>query len=419
MSGPSYDAHENGLWSFVSAAKISPLSSRVTSVDDTEWRVNRILREIPVTRVSDLTPLDELRLPVFSAVTPMARDLTTHLGKGVDAVSARVSALMEAVERVSAESVAPQGQVLASFEELQCGAGLRALDPSQFVLPEDSAYEPSGAFTWTEAFDLLNGERVLVPTDLVVSPPVEGVLRHVDTNGLASGNTLLEAVVHGLGEVIERDALSQHEFWTLFGEAGDRLPPMAVVDPDSVPGVAGEWIARARRAGLDFVIHDITTDVAVTTFRAYLIDSSFPIMGGVISARFPGFGTHLNAEIAVRRAVTEAIQSRLAGVQGARDAFNVFSTSIRHSTRLARAREISTESGRPFSESQSTLNDDLLADLNLMLHRLERVGIERVVVADLSRASLGLPVVRVRVPGLSCFAVNQRRVSSRDLRYLA
>src|SRR5271168_1445741 len=86
-------------WEFGLSPKIVPSVSRVTSPEETERRVVPLLTRLPVTRIADLTPLDEIRLPVFTAVTPLARDLTTHMGKGTDATSARVSALMEAVER--------------------------------------------------------------------------------------------------------------------------------------------------------------------------------------------------------------------------------------------------------------------------------------------------------------------------------
>ena len=90
-------------------------ASRITPPEETERRIVPLLARIPVTRIADLTPLDEIRLPVFTVVTPLAKDLTTHMGKGIDATSARVSALMEAVERISAETVPTAMTVHSSF----------------------------------------------------------------------------------------------------------------------------------------------------------------------------------------------------------------------------------------------------------------------------------------------------------------
>jgi len=83
---------------FEPAPKV-PGTDRVISLETTESRVRAILDLVPITRISDLTPLDPLGLPTFSAVTPLAADLTIHMGKGRDAMSARISAVMEAVER--------------------------------------------------------------------------------------------------------------------------------------------------------------------------------------------------------------------------------------------------------------------------------------------------------------------------------
>ncbi len=413
MSGPAA-----ANWDFPPAPKLSPLSERVVPIEETERRVSAVIGRIPVTRVADLTPMDYLRLPVYSVVTPLARDLTTHLGKGHDDISARVSALMEAVERVSGEACSPATTVRDSYEALCRAAVPLPADPTQFDLPADTAYSPELAFEWLEGFDLLGQRPRLLPADLVCSPPSEGILHHVDTNGLASGNTRLEAVVHAVCEVIERDAISQHEFRTLFGDTGDRRPASAAIALESVAGPARFWIERVREHGLDVILHDITGEVAVATFRAFLIDPAFPTLQGPIEARFPGFGTHPNAQLAVLRAITEAIQSRLAAIQGARDAYNILPASSRKATQLERERELSAADARSFADTPSVTHADLRDDLRFTLGALEKAGFEQVIAVDLTRADLGLPVVRVRVPGLATFVVNRLRVGRRVLRYL-
>jgi ribosomal protein S12 methylthiotransferase accessory factor len=403
-------------WDFQPSPKLNTLSARTVTPEETELRVRNVTRRLPVTRLADLTPLDYLRLPVYSAVTPLALDLTTHLGKGVDAVSARVSAIMEAIERVSAETFAGNTHCV-SFDSL-CGGTVFPADPTDFDLPADTAYAPARSFTWVEGFDIAGKQPVLLPKDLVCSPASEGILHHVDTNGLASGNTRLEAVVHAICEVIERDAISQHEFRILFGDPGDRRPLSANIDLDSIEGPARYWIERVREHGFELLVQDITSDIQVATFRAILVDLDFPTLHGPVPARFPGFGTHPNAQLAVVRAVTEAVQARLAAIQGARDSYNEFPTYTRRATQAERARELSTADRRSFTDTLSRANLDLRDDLFFLLGALRQAGFERVIAADLTRPDLGLPVVRVRVPGLSCFVVNRQRVSERVLRYL-
>src|SRR5581483_10485925 len=164
--------------------KTGPLSTRTVSPEQTDLRLRDVIRTIPISRISDLTPLDYLRLPVFSVVTPLARDLTTHLGKGADVVGARVSALMEAVERVSAETLPQSSLRVSSFEALRRNDATPAVNPLDFDLPSDTAYTSAGSFHWIEGFDLLAQQPVWIPADLAKNPPDEGILRHVDTNGL-------------------------------------------------------------------------------------------------------------------------------------------------------------------------------------------------------------------------------------------
>lgn len=406
------------VWNFSPAPKIGVLSARVAPPEYTEQRARALMPRIPVTRLTDLTPLDELGLPVFSAVTPLARDLTTHLGKGEDALRARVSALMEAIERVSAESVAPERTLQASFADL-ASERTSTPDPRDFTLPPNTTFDPARTFTWMEAYDLIADRPGLLPVDLAVSPPSEGMLRQVDTNGLASGNTHLEAVVHALCEVIERDAISQHEFRTLYGDFGDPRPACRPIAVDSIAGPAASWIERIRAYGLHIVVHDITGDIRVPTFRACIVDLRFSTSYGTTTARFPGYGTHPYAPLAVLRAITEAIQSRLATIQGARDAYNILPSIARSPTLVERAHEISDRGAFAFCSTPSHLHSDLREDLNFLLQRLREAGFDRVFVTDLTRADLGgVPVVRVRVPGLAVFAVNRHRIGPRVLRYL-
>jgi ribosomal protein S12 methylthiotransferase accessory factor len=128
---------DDTIWQFYPALKVA--AERVVSAADTLRQLHAICARIPVTRISDLTPLDPLRLPVYSVVTPLARDLTTHMGKGQNETAAKVSALMEAVERISAETPAAP-TVFSSFRDLLNGYGICPLDPRTLELPPTSGF---------------------------------------------------------------------------------------------------------------------------------------------------------------------------------------------------------------------------------------------------------------------------------------
>ncbi len=392
---------------FPPSPKVSREFPRGVPAERTEARVRAVLRRVPVTRVSALAPLDPLGLPVFSAVTPLARDLTTHMGKGPDAASARVSAIMEAIERVTAEQF-PGPVRRASLEEL-VAAGVAVVDPRACDLPEDSGFSPSAPVSWVEGWDLLGEQPVWLPRDLAISPPEEGVLKEVDTNGLAAGNTLLEAVLHGLGEVIERDSVGQWLFRALFaGEEGRTAPRL--MDPATLPGPVRGWYERIVSEGLSVVLADITTEVGVATFQATLVDPGFPGPEGVEERIFYGYGADASAAVAARRALTEAVQSRVGVIQGARDSFNLVPGGS--------VREEGPAEFVPFEVVPTFESEDLREDLCYVLGRLRAAGATQVVAVELTRPEWGIPVVRVRVPGLTSFLGNRRRVGWRCLRHL-
>ena len=342
-----------GPWTFAPTPKVDA-GERSVVVSETRARVERIARRVPITRVVDLTPLDDLQLPVYSAVTPLARDLTVHNGKGATREAARVSAMMEAVERVSAERTAAP-TIAASCRELERSGPLPPVDPLAFDLPADTAYRPDSKFTWVQGRDLLAGRDVLVPLDLVITPPVEGVLNDVDTNGVASGNIHLEAVTHAVCEIIERDAFSQILFMAAFGDHETHARALAPIDLGTLPAQALEWAERITRAGLQLDVLDITSDVGVPTFHALLLDPHYPAPGGERRPRrFFGSGTHPDPEVAVFRALSEAIQSRLIVIQAARDSYNRIRTPPRSGAPGAKGTRSARLRPRSFSTACSS-----------------------------------------------------------------
>ena len=114
-----------------------------------------MLERVPVTRVYDATPLDCLGIPVWAAVTPLARDLTVHAGKGETHLAARLSAVMEAIERVCAEDVDAEQVRIASYRRAATG-GFRWRARSELLdLPFETTYRPELPLSWVEGYDLL------------------------------------------------------------------------------------------------------------------------------------------------------------------------------------------------------------------------------------------------------------------------
>jgi ribosomal protein S12 methylthiotransferase accessory factor len=404
-------------WAFAPTPKVDA-GERSVLVAETYTRVKGIARHVPISRVADLTPLDDLGLPAYSAVTPLAKDLKVHNGKGATREAARVSAMMEAIERVSAERTgAPT--IAASYRELAGSGPPPPVDPRAFDLPADTAYRPDATFTWVQGRELLSDRDVLIPLDLVITPPTEGILRDVDTNGVASGNVHLEAVAHAICEVIERDAFSQVLFVAAFGDAEDQPRTVVQIALETLPPQARQWAERIARAGLQLDVVDITTDVGVPTFHALLLDPQYPAPGGERRPRrFFGSGTHPDPDVAVFRALSEAIQSRLIIIQAARDSYNRFRTPMRTPTRATNRHPPVRLRKASFAHVTGFRSSDLHADLRFLLARLPAAGVSQCVAVDLTNASWSIPVVRVRIAGLSPYSVNMRRPGPRCFRHL-
>nr|WP_281289080.1 YcaO-like family protein [Streptomyces cadmiisoli] len=400
------------LRSFKSDTEVTN-SGHARSFAETWEFIKPMLSKIPITRIYDASPIDFLNIPVWQAVTPLAKDLTVHGGKGATKDAAKLSAAMEAVERTSAETLPSWRIVRGSFREL---ASSGAVDPMRFNLPVDTSYRDDAPFSWTGAYDLISKDYFLVPTDLVINPTMEGIVPRIETNGLASGNTYSEATLHALCELIERDAEAKEDFYTAHHDpAFSPRRPIKNIDIDTIT-VARSLIDRLREEGLDLRVQDVTSEIQVPTFRALILDHHFFGREGALTV-FPGMGCELDPARAVIRAITEACQSHSAFSTGAREAFD----GVLHEDRPAvwkRLRSLYDKPGvMPFPQAESGSSaDNILANLCTVVNRLRAAGIDQCLVSEVTREDLGIPVVRVIVPGLAFpFGVSSRTPTLRML----
>lgn len=229
---------------------------RVRDPEETLERALRHAGRFGLTRVAVLTGLDVTGIPVAAAVRPNARSLSVFQGKGATLAAAKASAVMEAVEAWHAETLAAPLR-WGSHDRLR-ESGLAPLDPARLphsaAAPDLSARE--APMLWVEGRDLADGSPLWVPLDLVTAdyaldgPPSSGFLQ-ATTNGLASGNTRGEALVHALAELVERDA---HALWLA-------LPPAAraetAIDPASIADpLCADLLACFAAAGIALAIWD-------------------------------------------------------------------------------------------------------------------------------------------------------------------
>jgi ribosomal protein S12 methylthiotransferase accessory factor len=374
---------------------------RLVPPAETLARVRPLLAGCGITRVADVTGLDHVGIPVMQAIRPNGRSLSVHQGKGVDREACRASAVMEAIEHHHAER--PRLPLRwSSAEDLAAEPGAPAIvadDLPRFARP----WRPDTKVLWAPARGLRSERAGLVPYELVhldftlPLPPGSGHFLG-GSNGLASGNHPLEAIAHGLDELVERDALTLFYLLPADAQAARRMDPDSVHDP-----VCRALLDRYARARITVGIWDATSDVGIPVFLAAIADAD----GGdpfrpIGVAR--GSGCHPDRGVALARALTEAAQSRLVHVTGSRDDVSAAGHARHRSpSALAQAARQLATSDRPprrFADVPQHQAPSFEDDVALLLERLGAVGLPEPWVVDLSRPDEPIHVVRVLAPGL-------------------
>lgn len=263
-----------------------------------------------VTRLADVTRLDRLGLPVWQAVRPMSRALSVHQGKGATDADAQVGALLEAVESHAAEIFAGGGPC-CRFDALD----ERRRAPSLADFARDRQRPPAAdqAYRWIEAEDLLTGEPVFLPFDIVSLDLTRGVPSPFDraSNGVATGASRDEAIATALQELIERDGVTE---W----QAGGMIACMSdIVELDTVPFAwLRTWRDRIAAAGAHLILYAVPSLVGLPLFACEINDRT---KDGAPYRAVQGRGCHPLPEIAMFKALAEAIQARATFIAGARD----------------------------------------------------------------------------------------------------
>jgi len=353
---------------------------RAATPEQTWERVAPMLPQFGITRVADITRLDDIGLPVHVAYRPTSLTFAVSIGSGATAAQSRVGAAMESIEAWHAENIRLPVAVRAPAAALDLGYDVRTLNLSpRSPLTEDVVLD------WVTGRGLLTGREVLVPLDLIrldLTGPVgwPAALFRATSNGLATGNTAAEAVLHGLNEVIERDCIT--------GYMESAASRRRFVDPAGCANPLTRQIYDALQAA-DCVVMacDITGPLGLPAYAAVIWSPDVPL-------RFGGFGCHADPAIALGRSMAEAVQSRLAAISGARDDISANSyeqtATLREPEELA---EFCADTGWPSG-----------ADLEAVIRHCASLvtvvtGAEPFAVS-LEHEDLGIPAVKVIAPGL-------------------
>ena len=366
--------------------------------EETLKRLVGQLDHYAITRLANITGLDRIGIPVWMAVRPNSRSLSVSQGKGFTHEEAKAGAICEAIETWYAEQF--EGPLIFSrYEDLKRKA--QAADPAALPQPRDSFYRPFLTIPWVEAEELISGDKIYVPYELVHSdattprPPASGNFI-VSTNGLASGTSLTEATIAAVCEVIERDS---HALWWA-GSARSRNNTRVVVN--SVNDAACQWLLeRFEDADNEIMIWNMTSDLGVPAFRVLIYDRTSDPFFAPFSAAY-GVASHPTPAVALGKALLEAAQSRLTRIAGSReDMTRATYQAVQSRKSLSRYAALSGQRQKVRFDSVVPLDVNTAEHaLEVLLERLRSAGLDRVARIQLTPSDSALTVVRIIIPGL-------------------
>jgi YcaO-like protein with predicted kinase domain len=272
-----------------------------------------MLHAIGISRLGDITGLDRIGIPVVQAVRPDSLSHVVAQGKGASIHAAAVSAILESTETFFGERISMFETIYTTARSLQIGADRF----QKHLLPSAPVEWQTISTAWTTAHDLLTGETCHVPLELVhtafVDPPLQsdGIFAG-STNGLAVAFTESDATVHGLLECIERDALATAAVTHGFFQRS-RIDLQTIEDT-----ALNDLLQRLRDAGVLIGLWWMSGVGATPVIWCHLMEEK--VEDAVLLPQpADGSAAALDPRVAVRRAIEEAAQSRLAAISGVRD----------------------------------------------------------------------------------------------------
>ena len=335
-------------------------------------------------------------------------------GKGVTPLEARVGALCEAAERYSAARHGDELAIKASYRSL---AG-QAIHPDSCQLFHErqfrdrrrwnaahsafqrvcEPFDERAVREWTPVWSLTERTHRMLPTELLYFNLGRGGSGQLlaDSNGNAAGSSLEDAIVQGFLELVERDAAA------LWWYNRTRQPGIDLGSFDE-PWI-GQLLARYGALGREVWALDLTSDLGVPVVAALSRHPGVP--GGRIVF---GFGAHFDPRLALRRALTELGQL-FGGLLGGDSDVNRRTDDPDLEAWWAMCAKQEPDYLFPdphcapitAGDHPYTPTADLLDDVEAITALTRAHGLD-LLVLDQTRPDLGIPAVKVIVPGLRQF----------------
>ncbi len=339
-------------------------------------------------------------------------------GKGRTESQARAGAVCEAVERYCGIAWGDEPRREATWAELAPEAvpvreivqfsERQYLDREAFNAKNDSDYhdvppppDEDARISWSAAWSLTHRRVRWLPTAYCFYGFVDPgrFFTRSDSNGCAAGPTLEEAVLSGLLELVERDAVALWWYNRL------RRPEVDAESfgLDRFGELRGHFHDVLRR---ELHVLDLTSDLGIPVLAVVS-----RCLGRSVEDVILGFAAHLDPVVALAKALEEAGQYLPAVRQRGADGATVYRLATPETVRWWKT---ATYESQPYlvpdrslpvrrlSDYPSLTTPDFATDVEVLVEAARRRGLE-VLVVDQTRPDVGLPVARVVVPGLRHF----------------
>ena len=288
------------------------------------------------------------------------------------------------------------------------------IDPKSLNLPKEFEKKDISdlSLEWSKSIDLISNREYYIPTNAIYHPYISKddsqSLFKSNTNGLASGNILEEAILHGIFEVIERDA------WSIFELTHKNY---AQIDISSIENeIIIDIIEKFESKGIKIKLMDFTADIKIPTIAASA-DDTITKDAGLLTL---GMGTHLDPEVAILRALTEVAQSRATQINGARE--DTVRADFAREAGYERMKRINKfyfrdeEEQIKLSDIENKSTSSITRDIEIVKDELVSNDIQKILYSNLTRPELDVSVVRVVIPEMELYTIDPSRAGYRFLK---
>lgn len=366
-------------------------SIRDTSPEDTLKKIRPLFSKIGITRLANVTGLDCIGIPVAMCTRPNAKHLSVSQGKGISWELAQISAIMETIEAYHAENIRTP-DLFGTYASLRENYSL--LNPDK--LPKGNLTADKKLFpqSWLAAIDLNSQNLIYVPYGFIYLNSTqllpEQALFNVSSTGLAAGNTLEEAICHGLYEIIERATVAH---WR---ELPSVIRARTCIKLETInSGINQELLSLFHKVKVKVKIWEIPSKIAIPTYYCAISDPNN--LRGI--GAFSGSGTHLSKEVALTRALMEAAQTRLTFICGSRD--DLFSSQYEAARNAVISWKNNNDETVFFDAMPETPLPSNCSDcIKTIKDRLHTIGLQQIIVVNHTKPELNVPVAHVVVPGI-------------------